>query len=64
MSYPAFGETGAQPQQPAQEHGGFGATGGPDQQQNPMGQQMDSSSSSRRDRNVDAASEVKDRGCV
>ena len=41
MSYPAFGETGAQPQQPAQEHGGFGATGGPDQQQNPMGQQMD-----------------------
>jgi hypothetical protein len=41
MSYPSFGETGAQPQQPAQEHGGFGATGGPDQQQNPMGQQMD-----------------------
>jgi hypothetical protein len=39
MSYPSFGETGAQPQQPAQEHGGF--TGGPDQQQNPMGQQMD-----------------------
>jgi len=41
MSYPSFGEAGAQPQQPAQEHGGFGATGGPDQQQNPMGQQMD-----------------------
>ncbi|KAM0706351.1 hypothetical protein Q7P35_005677 [Cladosporium inversicolor] len=41
MSYPAFGESGAQPQQPAQEHGGFGATGGPDQQQNPMGQQLD-----------------------
>lgn len=41
MSYPSFGETGAQPQQPAQEHGQFGATGGPDQQQNPMGQQMD-----------------------
>jgi hypothetical protein len=41
MSFPNFGEAGAQPQQPAQEHGGFGATGGPDQQQNPMGQQMD-----------------------
>ena len=41
MSYPAFGESGAQPQQPAQEHGGFGATAGPDQQQNPMGQQLD-----------------------
>lgn len=41
MSYPSFGEAGAQPQQSAQEHGAFGATGGPDQQQNPMGQQMD-----------------------
>lgn len=41
MSFPNFGEAGAQPQQPTQEHGGFGATGSPDQQQAQMGQPMD-----------------------
>ena len=39
MSFPNFGEAGAQPQQATQEHGGF--TGGPDQQQAAMGQPMD-----------------------
>lgn len=41
MSFPNFGEAGAQPQPTAQEHGGFGAAGVPDQQQTPMGQQID-----------------------
>lgn len=48
MSFPNFGEAGAQPQTGAQEHGAFGAAGVPDQQQQaqqqqqqPMGQQMD-----------------------
>lgn len=40
MSFPNFGEGGAQPQPPNEEQGGFGAPGAP-QQQNPMAQQMD-----------------------
>ena len=39
MSYPNFGEGGAQPQAGAEEQGGYGAPGAPQQQQ--MGQQMD-----------------------
>jgi len=42
MSFPNFGEGGAQPQQGNEEQGGYGAPGAP-QQQNPMGQQMDPS---------------------
>lgn len=41
MSFPNFGETGAQPQQPGEEQGAFGAPGAPQQQQMP--QQMDPS---------------------
>jgi hypothetical protein len=42
MSFPSFGEAGAQPQPATEEQGGFGAPGAA-QQQNPIGQQMDPS---------------------
>ena len=40
MSFPNFGEGGAQPQQGTEEQGGYGAPG-EFQQQHSMGQQMD-----------------------
>ena len=42
MSYQNFGEGNGQPQQGAEEQGGYGAPGGI-QQQHQMGQQMDPS---------------------
>lgn len=42
MSFPNFGETGAQPQQPGEEQGAFGAPGAP-QQQSMAPPQMDPS---------------------
>lgn len=42
MSFPNFGETGAQPQQAGEEQGAFGAAGAP-QAQNQMNQAIDPS---------------------